>query len=227
MGLQLNELFNIEPDKIVVIYNPVYIPGIVAAAGEAPEHSWYSETTPVIVAAGRLSKQKGYSYLIRAVAILNAARIPCRLIILGEGSEKKGLQDLATELGIADKVEFPGFRKNPYRYMANATLFVLSSLYEGFPNVLLEALALGVPSVATRCPTGPAELITDGVDGLLVPPADAEVLAKAMRRLLLDEALRKRLGEAGRKRAGDFAADRIVRQYEDAIEQACAESAGR
>ena len=225
MGFQLERSFNIDPEKVKVIYNPVYIQGIAAAGSEEAEHPWYKETTPVIVAAGRLSKQKGFAYLIRAVAILNAAHVPCRLIILGEGSEKKGLQDLAEELGIADRVAFPGFKKNPYHYMANAALFVLSSLYEGFPNVLLEAQALGVPCVATRCPTGPDEIITDGVNGLLVPPGDEKALAAAIKRLLGDVELRKKFSDAGRKKAEEFRVEKIVKQYEDLIERVCAGSA--
>ena len=153
--------------------------------------------------------------------------IQCKLIILGEGKEKENLLKLVEKLGLNDRVSFEGFQENPYKYLARSTVFVLSSLYEGFPNVLLEAMALGIPSVATRCPTGPDEIITEGVDGVLIPPADEKAIADAIKKLLLDEDLRKRLSEAGKRRIQDFAVEKIVKQYEDAIESVCAESAER
>lgn len=225
MGAQLKQLFKIVPEKIKVIYNPIDLQEVKQFSGEEIEHLRYMNDMPVIVGIGRLSREKGFDYLINAVHILKRDGVNCRLIMLGNGTEKKKLKDLASKLQIHDRVDFPGFQKNPYKYLSKAAVFVLSSLYEGFPNALLEALALGVPSIATRCSTGPEEIITDGVNGILVPPADDRKLADAIKRLLLDEGLRKRLGEAGKKRAEDFRVEKIIKQYEDVIEAICAESA--
>jgi len=226
MGRQLSDIYKMTTEKIEVIYNPVDIKKITCTSREECHHRWFHEDIPVIIAAGRLVRQKGFDYLLNAFSIVSKG-LSCRLMIVGKGKEEKKLMKLVEQLKINEKVDFPGFQKNPYKYLARSKIFVLSSLYEGFPNVLLEALALGVSSIATRCPTGPDEIITDGVNGLLVPPADEKALADAIRRLLQDEDLRKKLGEAGRKRAEDFEVSKIVRQYEDAIESLCVESAER
>lgn len=216
MSKELNRLYNIPPTKISVIYNPVDFKKIEEASEERVDHPWFRDSIPVLIAAGRLSPQKGFSYLIRAVSILKNESL-IRLIILGEGDERKNLQQLIDRLGLQNQVELIGFQKNPYKYFSRATIFVLSSLYEGFPNALVEAMVLGVPCIATRCPTGPEEIIMDGVNGLLVPTADEKVLAEAIIRLLKDPALRKQLAEGGRKRAEDFRVEKIVKEYEDLI----------
>lgn len=213
--------------KVRVIHNPVDISEISMHAKEEIDHKWYRKKESIVIAVGRLGNEKGFDYLIKAIALLAGEGIQCKLIILGDGKEKENLLRLVEKLGLNDSVSFEGFQENPYKYLARSTVFVLSSLYEGFPNVLLEAMALGIPSVATRCPTGPDEIITEGVDGILVPSADEKALAGAIKRLVMDEDLRKRLGDAGRKRAQDFAIEKIVKQYEDAIESVCAESAER
>ena len=213
--------------KVRVIHNPVDISAISKHAKEEIEHQWYRKKESIVIAVGRLGNEKGFDYLIKAIALLAGEGIQCKLIILGEGKEKENLLRLVEKLGLNDRVSFEGFQENPYKYLARSTVFVLSSLYEGFPNVLLEAMALGIPSVATRCPTGPDEIITEGVDGILVPPADEKAIADAIKKLLLDEDLRKRLSEAGKRRIQDFAIEKIVKQYEDAIESVCAVSAER
>ncbi|MBI3378784.1 MAG: glycosyltransferase [Nitrospirae bacterium] len=226
MGIQLRKMLNISENKIAVIYNPVDLKKINQLCIKDAHHLWYKEQIPIITAVGRLTLQKGFTYLLKAVRILLLSEgIQCRLVILGRGPEQERLEKLAVELGINTNVEFFGFQTNPYKYLARSTVFVLSSLYEGFPNVLLEAMALGIPSVATRCPTGPDEIITEGVDGILVPSADEKAIADAIKKLLLDDDLRKRLSEAGKRRIQDFAVEKIVKQYEDAIESVCAESA--
>ena len=213
--------------KVLVIHNPVDISAISEHAKEEIDHKWYRKKESIVIAVGRLGNEKGFDYLIKAIALLAGEGIQCKLIILGDGKEKENLLRLVEKLGLNDRVSFEGFQENPYKYLARSTVFVLSSLYEGFPNVLLEAMALGIPSVATRCPTGPDEIITEGVDGILVPPADEKAIADAIKKLLLDEDLRKRLSEAGKRRIQDFAVEKIVKQYEDAIESVCAGSAER
>jgi glycosyltransferase involved in cell wall biosynthesis len=172
-------------EMIRVLSNPVVAPVLFRlAAAEAP-HPWLSEKTgPVIAASGRLTRQKGFSVLIRAFAQLRK-ELPSRLIILGEGKERKSLAELAAALGVEADLDMPGFVENPYAFIKRADLFVLSSLWEGLGNALVEALALGVPAVATDCPSGPAEILQDGKYGQLVPVNDSGKMAEAMRKMLL------------------------------------------
>ncbi len=222
MGQQMESISRIPSDKLSVIYNPIDIERVKELSEEHADIE--EENVPLIIAIGRLTSQKGFDILLKAFKIVHSDGIKSRLIILGKGEEEGRLKKLASELGIVDSVSLSGFVQNPYKYLVRSDLFVLSSLYEGFPNVLLEALALGVPSIATRCPTGPEEIITDGINGILVPPADEKALAEAIKRLLTDEDLRKRLGEAGKKRAEDFRVEKIIKEYEVVIENVCAQS---
>jgi glycosyltransferase involved in cell wall biosynthesis len=166
--------------RIRVICNPVVTPKMLGLAQERLAHPWLQpDSPPVILAAGRFTKQKDFSTLIRAFQRVRQSQ-PCRLIILGKGQLQSDLESLASELGIREEVHFPGFVANPYAYMARAALFVLSSAWEGSPNVLTEALALGTPVVATDCPSGPREILQDGRYGRLVPVADVQRLGEAM-----------------------------------------------
>jgi len=170
-------------ERIRVIRNPVITPELLAQAGEPCPHPWFSNMarahSPVIVGAGRLERQKDFPGLIRAFARLHGQR-PCRLVILGDGNERPALKALAHAHGIAGAVDLPGFTPNLASYLANADVFVLSSLWEGSPNVLTEAMALGIPVVATDCPSGPREILAGGRHGGLVPVADTPALAQAM-----------------------------------------------
>lgn len=179
--------------RISVIRNPVLTPELASAAAAPCPHPWLasarprpappSMAPPVIVAAGRLERQKAFPTLLRAFAHLRRQQ-PARLLILGEGGERAGLERLAAALGLAlgpsGDLDLPGFQSNPYSYFARADLFVLSSAWEGSPNALTEALALGTPVVATDCPSGPRELLADGRFGPLVPVGDAGALAAAI-----------------------------------------------
>jgi len=205
--------YGVSKHKVRVIPNPVDVSRIRAMGLVKPEHPWFQLGLPVLVSAGRLHPQKGFAYLIRAFAIVRHA-LACKLIILGEGPQRRVLELLIAELGLSNDVALPGFQDNPYNYMYNSTVFVLSSVYEGFGNVLVEALALGVPVISTRCPVGPEEIITDGLTGVLVPPADEYALAQAILRVLKDGELRYKLSANGPGRAADFAIECIVSQYE-------------
>jgi len=169
---------------VQVIRNPVITPELAAQAAAPCPHPWLAAgAVPVIVAAGRLQRQKDFPTLIRAFARVRAGR-ECRLLILGEGAARPGLEALVAELGLGAEVDLAAFQSNPYPFLARAALFVLSSAWEGSPNVLTEALALGVPVVSTDCPSGPAELLDQGRFGPLVPVGDWAALAAAMERTL-------------------------------------------
>jgi glycosyltransferase involved in cell wall biosynthesis len=167
--------------RLTTIYNPVVTPALCARAAEPAPHPWLAADggAPVVVAAGRLVAAKNFSLLLDAFARFRAQR-PARLLILGEGRERGRLEQRAHALGIAQDVALPGYVANPYAAFARASLFVLSSDWEGLPTVLIEALACGCPVVSTDCPSGPAEILEHGRYGLLVPPGNAEALAQAM-----------------------------------------------
>ena len=167
-------------NRVRVVYNPVITPSIMALARQKPDHPWFDPgQPPVILGVGRLTRQKDFPTLIRAFAEVRR-RHPARLIILGEGEDRRLLESLIGELGLNDAVALPGFRENAMAYMAGSALFVLSSAWEGLPTVLIEALAAGTRVVSTDCPSGPREILQDGRLGSLVPVGDVAALAEAM-----------------------------------------------
>lgn len=178
------ELARVPSDRVHVAPNPVITPALFERARELPSHAWPDAAgDPVILGVGRLERQKDFPTLLRAFARLRE-RCPARLVILGEGDDRAALQRLAGELGVADFTSLPGFVDNPHAAMARADLFVLSSAWEGSPNALTEALALGTPVVATDCRSGPREVLDSGRIAPLVPVGDAAALAAAMARIL-------------------------------------------
>jgi glycosyltransferase involved in cell wall biosynthesis len=174
----------VAPQQVKVVRNPVITPRLMEAATAASPHPWLGNTDyPVVLGVGRLTLQKDFTTLLHAFAQLHKQR-PCRLIILGDGRQRDNLRKLSEELGIAKALALPGFTSNPYAYMKRADLFVLSSRWEGSPNVLTEAMALGTPVVSTDCPSGPSELLDQGRIAPLVPVGDSQALARAMRQVL-------------------------------------------
>jgi glycosyltransferase involved in cell wall biosynthesis len=176
----LVRITGLPPERITVIANPVVSTRIYSLAGAPNPHPWFEDTgIPVILGAGRLTRQKDFPTLVRAFATVKADRA-ARLIILGDGSDREKLMALARALGVERQIDLPGFTPNPYAYLRRASLFVLSSIWEGSPNVLTEALALGTPAVATDCPSGPREILRNGAVGRLAPIGDPDALAAAM-----------------------------------------------
>lgn len=211
--------FFLPPGRMRVIHNGLELERIRLAAAEPPDHPWFNpRRRPVVIAAGRLVSLKGFAGLLRAIARV-VGRIDCSLLILGEGPERGNLRRLARELGIADKVDLPGFQTNPFSFFSRSDLFVLSSFWEGFGNVLVEAMACGTAVVAADCPFGPSEIIRNGKDGLLVPAGDEEALAAAVLKALTDEPLRKRLAAAGKRRADEFGAAKMIAEYQKLFEE--------
>lgn len=192
--------------RIHVHYNP--ISGSESEL-EAPLHPWLTDAAQtVILAAGRLTTQKGFDHLIRAFAPL-AQQPSLRLVILGEGPERAALTRLAQQLGVAGSVALPGFVPNPRAHMRAAAVFVLSSRWEGFGNVLVEAMAAGTPVLSTDCPSGPREILADGRFGPLVAVGDTAAMTAAIQRLLTAPTPAAEL----RERAAAFSPERIAAEY--------------
>ena len=180
----LAHILGLPRKKIEVIYNPVITPELLEKAREPVDHPWFQPgEPPVILGVGRLTEQKDFPTLLRAFALVRKERA-ARLVILGEGEDRPELKALVDELGIAEDVDMPGFVDNPYGYMAGAAVFALSSRWEGLPTVLIEAMALGKPVVATDCPSGAREILNDGRYGTLVPVGDAKRLATGISGML-------------------------------------------
>jgi GalNAc-alpha-(1->4)-GalNAc-alpha-(1->3)-diNAcBac-PP-undecaprenol alpha-1,4-N-acetyl-D-galactosaminyltransferase len=168
----------------------------------------------IVVAMGRLSEEKGFHLLIQAFQRALREKGGWSLVILGDGHLREDLRNLATNLGLRGKVFFPGAVKNPTALLSQADLFVLSSIYEGFPNALCEAMASGLPVVSFDCPSGPREIIRDGIDGRLVSSGDIEGLARVMADLMGDPEKRKRLASLAVEVVDRFSVEKIMGMWE-------------
>lgn len=203
---------DLPPERVHVIRNPVITARLAEQAAEAAPHEWLADKTlPVVLGMGRLTAQKDFPTLLRAFAAIQSDT-PSRLILLGEGpqpGDRERHENLARTLGVAARVLFPGFQKNPYAWLARVDLFVLSSAWEGSPNALTEALALGIPSVSTDCPSGPREILDGGRYGPLVAVGDGEGMATAMRDSLRSPRPPALLREA----VAEYRADLSARRY--------------
>ncbi len=204
----LSALSGVPRDRFSVIYNPLLSRESAPSDAEAAEAIWGGWRGARIITVGRFKAQKNHSLLLRAFQRL-LARSDARLLILGTGDLREPTAALVRELGLADKVIMPGAVPDPDPYYRSANLFALSSDYEGFGNVVVEALACGLPVVSTDCKSGPAEILENGRYGRLVPVGDADALARAMVEALAAEHDR----EALKRRALDFAPERIADQY--------------
>lgn len=218
MGDDLVRNFKIKQALITVIPNPIDIDRIERLQDEKVAHPWLSGSIPVIVSAGRLNKQKGFPTLIRAFSLVRQ-KMEARLIIIGEGEERPNLESLVRELGMQSYVDMPGFAKNPYPFIKRAEVFVMSSLYEGFPNVLVEAMACRTPVVSTACLSGPDEIITDGVTGCLVPVSNVERMSHAIERLIINKELAAQLADAAGRYVHQYHVNRVVSSYEKVISE--------
>jgi len=195
-------------ERIHVVYNPVVTQKILRMSHDTVELRWLvKDERPFILAAGRLTKSKDFGTLIRAFALMQS-KINARLVIMGEGELRSDLEQLISEYSLQNSVLLPGFVENPFVVMRLAQLFVLSSAWEGLPNVLIQAMACGTPVVSTDCPSGPAEILEAGKWGRLVPVGDVEALAQAM----VDTLTETEHPDVA-SRAAHFSEERAVNQY--------------
>ena len=186
MATELVTELGLPATKVAAIPNPIDIAALQVLAQERTNHPWFGAgQPPVILSVGRLETQKDYPTLLAAFAKLRSTS-EARLIILGEGSKREELEQRVAQLGLIGAVDLVGFKENPFAWMAACDLFVLSSRFEGFPNVLVQAMACGAKVVSTDCPTGPHEILEGGRWGRLVPVGDADALGKAMLEAIKD-----------------------------------------
>jgi glycosyltransferase involved in cell wall biosynthesis len=217
VGATARVLSNFSPriqSRACVIHNPVLPPPLT---DKRPAKKLLER--PALLAVGRLDEQKGYDLLLRAFAQLKDRHTNWTLTILGEGPLRRELETLAQQLGISNRVKLLGRVSNPYDFFAQANIFVMASRYEGFPLALCEAMACGLPVISTDCPSGPKEIIRDGVDGVLVPTEDVEALASAINCLIEDEAMRQRLGSRATDVIERFSLEKVMRTWEELLDR--------
>lgn len=204
--------FGVNRDQIRVIYNPIINKSIIEQSRESLTHPWFHENSDIVIGVGRLTEQKDFSTLLRSFSMVHE-KADAKLIILGSGELKEELESLANQLQISNSVDFLGHVENPYKYMADSDVFVLSSAWEGFGNVLVEAMACKTPTVSTDCPSGPSEILSYGEYGPLVPVGDEKKLAGS----ILHQLESPTNSESLFKRANDFTVQKRGREYKEEI----------
>jgi glycosyltransferase involved in cell wall biosynthesis len=207
----LSTCLEIPRNKIIVIYNPIINESLYyKATNDSNLPSYFNSCFKIVLSVGRLTAAKDFSTLIQAFSRVRN-KLNAKLLILGEGELRSDLQDLINNLSLQNDVILNGFVDNPYIYMKNASVFVLSSKWEGLPTVLVEALACGTQVISTNCPSGPSEILEDGKYGMLVPVGDVELLSEAIYNSLNNPS---KSNEADLiKRANDFNIAKIAKQY--------------
>jgi len=214
----LTSAFGIDPHQIRVLANPVDLDRVRAAAAEPiDERVLPAGDAPLIVAAGRLAEAKNYPLMIEALAALRQ-QMPARLCILGQGELESNLRALIATRGMGDAVSLAGFQSNPWKYIARAQVFLLTSRYEGFGNVLIEAMACGVPIVATAS-AGTRDIVRHDVDGLLIEEHTPRAVAAALFQVLHQADRRLALSKASREGANRFGVTETVAKYAAVMEQ--------
>jgi glycosyltransferase involved in cell wall biosynthesis len=208
LGKSLHKIALIPENNIRIIHNPAYSPILESQLRIKAEHEWFHDsTTPLIVTVGRLTEAKNHKLLLEAMSLLLKSK-SARLLIIGEGHLRSELTKLIQDLGISEQVRLVGFKMNPVSWIHQSDLFVLSSDYEGFGIVVVEALAAGTTVVSTDCDYGPAEILKDKF-GYLVPVRDARALADKMQYALENPIPPTLLND----RARDFSVENIMKKY--------------
>jgi glycosyltransferase involved in cell wall biosynthesis len=204
----------LRPELVRVIPNPVVTPDVRQQVLAREQHSWLRGDPFLYLGVGRLVPEKGFDGLIRAFYEVSKDDVNARLLILGEGPIRKRLEGLVSELELSNRVQLPGTVSNPLPFMRDAGAFVLSSVSEGFPMVLVEAMLAGAPVIATECSEGVRDVLNGGEYGTLVPVSDTEALAEAMVSIARSE---RRDTTSGRSRAEEYSVEKIASLYEDLL----------
>lgn len=202
--------------RVHVIPNPINPVINVSATAARRRGSGHT-----VVAMGRLVRQKGFDLLLEAFARCAGQHPDWSLVILGEGEERSNLEMLIAAMGLQDRVRLAGKVPDPGPTLGQADLFVLSSRFEGFPNALIEAMTCKLAVISTDCPSGPRDIIHDGVDGILIPPEDVNALAKGMDRLMSNPLERQRLGASAMEVAERFGIEKIMGMWDELVAHIC------
>ena len=206
-----------EDEKVSVIPNPITFRYKTVA----------SLNSRKIIAVGRLTAQKNFSSLIRAFSIVAKRHPDWSLEIYGDGNERRTLQNLIGQLHLENRVSLCGSTRNVQDKMCASSIFVLSSMYEGLPLVMLEAMSCGLPVVSYDCPCGPKDIITDAVDGFLVPTGDERMLAEKICRLIEKPQVRSEMGAAAFAKSENYCMDKIIPMWRELFERLVAEKRGK
>jgi glycosyltransferase involved in cell wall biosynthesis len=205
-------LDNTRTCHVTVIPNAINCPA--PANGDSPESETLAGQRKILAAAGRLHPLKGFNHLVSAFASICQTRPDWCLMIAGEGDQREALEAQISQLGLHDRIFMLGRVKNINAFFSRADIFALTSSHEGFPNVLLEAMACGLPAVSFDCEAGPRAIIRDGEDGILVPPGDRDALASAIASLMDDENRRRKMGSAATLVCDRFSPARVLQLWD-------------
>ena len=198
-------------EKIKTVHNGIDIKHMEKRSNEEVTHRWFDEEIPLAVTVGRLVPSKGHESLVETLSTVNGVT-PLRLLLIGDGPLRSKISSRARELGVGDKIDFTGSISNPHKYAVKCDILICSSLFEGFSNSLLEALALGLPIVSTDHNFGASEIIEDGRSGILVPVGNPEKMAEAVLKLLRDKTLAAEMAREAKKRAREFSVEKMTRE---------------
>lgn len=218
----LSRIARVSTEQMTVIPNFVEATRVIAQS-ERASPLWAQEVfaKPTIVSMGRLNEQKGFDVLIRAHALICSRNIDHHLLIIGEGHLRSELAKLASDLGVERTVFMPGFCAEPFAALKRGTVFAMPSRFEGLPFALIEAMTLGLPVVASDCPSGPSEVLDRGRHGTLVPVDDVEALAAALEVVLSDPGKQLKMSQQSRLRAERYADIHAIPAWEQLLEAAC------
>ena len=211
-------------NKKQVIYNPFFLSQNASSEMEIP--TGVNSDRQWIMSMGRLTNQKGFDILLKAFAKVAPKYPDWQLIILGEGELRSELEQLKAELNLGEQAVLPGRVKNPFLLMERAQFFVMSSRFEGFPMAHGEAMLCGLPVIATDCPSGPRELVRDGIDGILIPNQDEAALTAAIERTISNPEERAKFAKSAPQVGSRFSLEKIIQDWIDLSQQAIAEKQG-
>ena len=204
--------FHAYPERVRVIPNCVDLEDIKVKASEVNDLNIPPEFH-IISAVGRLEREKNFPFLLNAFSALRKKE-KAKLLVIGDGTERKNLERLSQELNIEEDIIFVGYQRNPYRFIRMSDIYVHTCLFEGFANAIIEAMACGVPVIAMDCPYGPRDIIDHGKNGLLIPMNDEGALVEAIVKLFHDNRLRNTVSETGAEKVMEFSLKGMVQQYE-------------
>ena len=205
--------FNLDSSKIQTIYNPSADEKILSLAKEGIDRDLISNR-PLIVSIGRLTKQKNHITLLKAFNKIHS-NIDCNLYIIGEGSERRNLEKFIKNNNIDDKVKLLGYQNNPWKFLSKSNLFVLPSIWEGFGNVIVESMLIGIPVISSDCPSGPREILNNGKSGKLFQVGDYNHLANIIEEIISSD--NSELINYAKLRSKDFTIEKITQEYQKVL----------